>query len=122
MQEGTIRADGLLIRYLEEGSGPPVVLFHGAAPGSSADVWVRNMGPLASRGYRVIALDRPGWGGSDDPPDFAGRYHQHFFAPLFDAFGFDRPRVVAHSQAGGVAISFALEHPERLSHLVTLGT
>ena len=31
--------DGLRVRYLEQGTGPAVILLHGASLGSSADVW-----------------------------------------------------------------------------------
>ncbi|MEA2642371.1 MAG: 4,5:9,10-diseco-3-hydroxy-5,9,17-trioxoandrosta(10),2-diene-4-oate hydrolase [Chloroflexota bacterium] len=122
MQERMVRADGLWTRYLEEGSGPPLLLLHGAAQGSSADVWTRNLGPLASHGLRVIAVDQPGFGGSDDPPDFAPSYRQNFITPLLDALGISRVALVAHSQAGGLAIGYAIDHPERLTHLVTLST
>ncbi|MFI5267125.1 MAG: alpha/beta fold hydrolase, partial [Chloroflexota bacterium] len=57
-----VTLDGLRTRYLEEGQGAPVILLHGAAPGTSAEVWQPNMGPLASRGPRLLAPDLPGWG------------------------------------------------------------
>jgi len=47
--------DGISIRYIEDGSGPAVLLFHGASLGSSADVYRRNIGPLAATGT-LLAL------------------------------------------------------------------
>ena len=38
-----VAADGLNIRYLENGSGVPAILLHGASLGSSADVFRRNL-------------------------------------------------------------------------------
>src|SRR5215469_11719368 len=57
--------EGLKVRYLEEGSGTPVLLLHGASLGSSADVFCRNLGPLAATGLRAIAFDFPGYGLSE---------------------------------------------------------
>ena len=60
-----VEVEGLSIRYMEDGSGPAVVLFHGASLGSSADVYRRTIRPLAAAGFRVIAFDFPGFGLSD---------------------------------------------------------
>ena len=60
VQDKFVTIDGLRIRYIEEGKGHPVVLLHGASLGSSADVFRRNLGPLARGGLRVIAFDQPG--------------------------------------------------------------
>ncbi len=57
-----ITVDGLNIRYLEEGSGVPAILLHGASLGSSADVFRRNLKELAAGGIRAIAFDLPGFG------------------------------------------------------------
>ena len=57
-----IQVDGLKTRYIEDGSGPAVICLHGASLGSSADVFERNLGPLAKAGLRVIAYDQPGFG------------------------------------------------------------
>ena len=54
-----IDADGLKTFYVKAGSGFPVVLFHGAAPGASAQVnWQLNIEPLAAAGFTVYAYDK----------------------------------------------------------------
>ena len=58
VKENLIEVEGLRIRTLEEGSGPAVLLLHGASLGSSADVWTGNLPELAARGLRVIAYDQ----------------------------------------------------------------
>ena len=63
-----VTVDGLRTRYIEEGEGSPVLLLHGASLGSSADVFIRNLGPLARAGLRVIAFDQPGFGLPMSPP------------------------------------------------------
>ena len=61
--ESYIEADGLKTFYVKAGSGFPVVMFHGAAPGASAQVnWQFNIEPLAAAGFTVYAYDQPGFG------------------------------------------------------------
>lgn len=58
--------DGSKLSYREEGSGPPLVLVHGSPADSRA--WTRVTPHLRDR-FRVIAVDLPGYGGSDGVPD-----------------------------------------------------
>lgn len=113
---------GLRTRYLEEGEGPAVILLHGASLGSAADVFRRNLAPLADFGLRVIAYDQPGFGLSDDPPDWGIAFRTSFILKFMDALGIDKAALVGHSQAGNMAAEVALLHPDRVSKLVVLGT
>jgi len=54
-----IQVDDLKTRYIEDGAGPAAILLHGASLGSSADVFERNLKPLASAGVRAIAMTSP---------------------------------------------------------------
>src|SRR6267154_6126147 len=63
--EHFVTVDGLRVHYIESGTGPTVVMIHGNA-GSVEDFEFGAMDLLASD-YRVVALDRPGHGGSDRP-------------------------------------------------------
>lgn len=120
--EKSVQVDGLRIRYLEEGNGADVILLHGASLGSSADVWERNLAPLAGYGLRVIAYDQPGFGGSDNPKDYSVAYRRHFILQFMDALGIRKAHLAAHSQAGAMAVGLAFDKPERISQIVTLGT
>lgn len=122
MKEDKINVDGLTIRYLEEGSGPPVLLMHGGTIGFSAEMWRRNMAPLAKAGYRVLCYDQPGFGHSDAPPDFAMKYRQDFMAKFLKAVGAERAVLIGHSQAGGLVIGAALATPQEFPGVVVLGT
>ena len=53
-----VQVDGLKTRYIEDGAGPAAILLHGASLGSSADVFERNLKPLAAAGVRAIAYER----------------------------------------------------------------
>ena len=122
MKENFIEVEGLSIRYLEEGGGPPVLLLHGASLGSSADVWAGNLSGLAAHGLRVIACDQPGFGLSDNPTDPSVAYRTRFVLAFMDALRLPKAHLVGHSQSGRIAVSLALEHGERVSRVVVLGT
>jgi pimeloyl-ACP methyl ester carboxylesterase len=117
-----VSVDGLRLRYIEEGSGHPALLLHGASLGSSADVFRRNLGPLAKAGFRAIAFDLPGYGLSEVGGDLSLAYQTASIPKFIDALGVKKPALIAHSRSGGMAVQLALKEPERYSHLVVLGT
>jgi 2-hydroxy-6-oxonona-2,4-dienedioate hydrolase len=117
-----ITVDGLNIRYLEEGRGVPAILLHGASLGSSADVFRRNLKELAAGGIRAIAFDLPGFGKSDPTDDLSAKYRKTIILKFMDALKLDKAALIAHSASGNAAASIALEHPDRVSHLIVLGT
>jgi 4,5:9,10-diseco-3-hydroxy-5,9,17-trioxoandrosta-1(10),2-diene-4-oate hydrolase len=120
--EKFVTVQGLRTRYLEQGEGAPAILLHGASLGSSADVWGRNLGPLAAEGVRAIAYDQPGFGLTDDPPDWGLGFRTSFILAFMDALGLERASLVGHSQAGAMAARLALTHPDRVGGVVVLGT
>ena len=117
-----ITVDGLNIRYIERGEGPAAIFMHGASLGSSADVFQRNLGPLAEAGIRAIAYDHPGFGLSDNPTDFSVAARRDMTPKLIDALGLGRATLIPHSQSGGMAVQLVLEAPDRYSHLIAIGT
>ncbi len=117
-----VTVDGLKLRYIEEGEGPAVLLLHGASLGSSADVFIRNLTPLARGGFRAIAFDQPGFGLSDVPVDPSPAYRRDSIPKFMDALGLKKAALVGHSQAGNPAVQLALKEPARYSHIVVLGT
>jgi len=122
LQDKYVTVDGLKLRYIEEGEGHPVILLHGASLGSSADVFRRNIGPLAEAGFRAISFDQPGFGLSDVPEDHSAGFRKKIMSKFAAALGLEKVALVGHSQAGNPAVQLALETPERYSHIVVLGT
>lgn len=122
VEDRYVTVDGLRIRYIEEGQGPAVLLVHGASLGSSADVFIRNLSPLAKAGFRAIAFDQPGFGLSDNPTDNSAGFRRKIIPKFIDALGLKKAALVAHSQAGNPAVQLALQEPERYSAVVVLGT
>jgi pimeloyl-ACP methyl ester carboxylesterase len=122
VEDNFVTIDGLKIRYIEEGDGPPVLLLHGASLGSSADVFIRNLAPLAAAGFQAIAFDQPGFGLSDVPTDLSAAYRRDIVPKFMDALRLKHAALVGHSQAGNPAVQLALKQPERYTHVVVLGT
>jgi pimeloyl-ACP methyl ester carboxylesterase len=117
-----VTIDGLKLHYIERGEGSPVLLLHGASLGSSADVFIRNLEPLARAGFRAIAFDQPGFGLSDMPADHSAAYRRDIVPKLLDALRLKQTALIAHSQAGNLAVQLALKDPRRYTHVVVLGT
>ncbi len=123
-----VEVDGRRVHAVVRGSGPDLVLIHGAS-GSTRDFTFAFMDRLADR-YRVIALDRPGMGWSDRASDaYGGALNTAAEPPAEQAIllqaaaarlGADRPIVLGHSYGGAVALAWALERPDALSGLVVL--
>src|SRR5581483_8227351 len=101
---------------------PPLFLMHGASLGSSADVWMMSIEPLADLGFRAIAYDDPGYGMSDDPADLSVRHRVAFYPKLMKALGCEQASVIAHSQSGGVAVQIAAAQAELFTKLMIIGT
>src|SRR5713226_8900367 len=57
--------DGSRIRYIEAGTGPAVLFFHGF--GASLYAWRNTLPPVAAAGFRAIAFDNRGFGFADKP-------------------------------------------------------
>lgn len=103
------------------GTGHPVVMLHGSGPGATG--W-SNFGPnldaFAER-FRVIAPDMPGWGKSD-PVSYEERDHVTAAIQLLDALGIEKAAFVGNSMGGATALKVAGRHPDRVSHVVTMGS
>ena len=117
-----VSVDGQKLRYIEEGSGPSVLFLHGASLGSSADVFLRNLGPFAKAGFRAVAFDLPGFGLSDIPTKQSVPQQRNSIPKFIDAAGLGKTALIAHSRSGGFAVQLALEDPIRYSHVIILGT
>lgn len=109
------------LHYREAGSGHPVVLLHGSGPGATGwNNFRPNIAALA-QSFRVIAVDMPGWGESDAvTPD--ERNHVEAAVQLLDALDIDRAAFVGNSMGGVTSVQLTARHPDRVSHLITMGS
>jgi len=122
MIETALEVDGLRVRCFEEGQGPSVLLVHGGTLGFSGAMWLQNLAPIASHGFRVIAYDQPGFGHSDPPPNFTLSYREQFLRRIVNKLALNRPVLVGHSQGGQLVVGAGLSNPEEFSALIVLGT
>jgi pimeloyl-ACP methyl ester carboxylesterase len=120
IMEREVNVDGLRIRYLEEGSGMPVIMLHGASLGSSADVFERHLGPLSDAGFRAVAYDQPGFGLSDAAEDYTLAYRTGFLPRFMSAIDAEQAALIGHSQAGGIVVETALDHPDRVAKVLVV--
>jgi len=106
-----VTVEGLRIHAVQQGSGPDLVLLHGAS-GNLRDLTFHLLPELAKR-YRVTAIDRPGLGHSDPLPEGeAGLAAQARVLSLAaEALGVRRPVLVGHSFGGSVALAWAVTRP-----------
>jgi pimeloyl-ACP methyl ester carboxylesterase len=108
---------GLRVRYVRRGHGPAVVLLHGLA--ASIYTWADVIPALASD-HDVVAVDLPGFGGSDIPDDLSPSIHPDTVIALMDRLGISRATLVGNSLGGAVAVVLAARHPERVRRLVLI--
>jgi pimeloyl-ACP methyl ester carboxylesterase len=108
------------IAYRMEGTGPALLLLHGIA--GSSRTW-RDVLPLLTDRFTVIAPDLMGHGGSEKP---VGDYSLGAFASgvrdLLEVLDVDRATVVGQSFGGGVAMQLAYQHPEVCDRLVLVAS
>lgn len=110
--------DDALIRGEADGLGIPVVFLHSAI--TDRRMWDGQMQLLAAEGYHVISYDRRGFGETESPDvPFS---HVTDLEAVLDQLMVHAAIFVGSSAGGGLAIDFALEHPERTIGLVLVGT
>ena len=100
--------NGAIAVHQSVGQGPPVVLIHGNS--SSSRVFSRQLdGPLG-RCFRLVAVDLPGHGASDDAKDpsaYSLPGHARAVRAALDALGIDEAHFVGWSLGGHVALEMA---------------
>lgn len=98
------------------GEGLPLVLLHGWA--LDRRVWEPQVAALAAA-FQVIAVDRRGFGRSTAPPNLAGEVDD--LVVIRKVLGLPRMAIAGMSQAGRIALQFALAHPDGTSALILQG-
>ncbi|MCB0547655.1 MAG: alpha/beta hydrolase [Phaeodactylibacter sp.] len=120
VQHRYMDAAGIKTSYLEAGSGPPVVLLHGA--GGGAVTWYKAIGPL-SRHFRVIAFDRPGYGESEKPSaSYDKAFNTNWLRQAIEELKLKRFSLIGNSEGGSAGIHFSLSYPELLEKLILVGS
>jgi pimeloyl-ACP methyl ester carboxylesterase len=114
-----VAAHGARIRFVEAGSGPPLVLVHDYL--ASHVAWEDVLPPLSER-FHVIAPDLPGFGESEKPSPTRYPYTFDAFSEslvdLVAALGLARVSVCGHALGGAIALTIAASHPHVVDKLV----
>lgn len=123
-----IEVDGRQVHAVIKGSGPDLVLIHGAG-GNAREFTFDFIERLTDR-YRVIVFDRPGLGYTDRTSDsYGGAFNNDAEGPAEQAamlqaaaaaIGADKPIVLGHSYGGSVALAWALNHPDNIAGVINL--
>jgi len=95
------------------GDGVPVIVFHGM--GSSRFTWCGAPLVQTCPGFRLIAVDRPGYGDSTSPPAcYSYTAFVKDMEELADFLGLPKFCVAGHSSGGPYALATAALLPERV--------
>lgn len=111
-----VHVNGVDLAYDDAGSGPAVVLVHGAL--GDRRMWDHQFAALAAAGYRVVRYD---WRGYGESGDAAGEFAHHAdLLALMDALGIERAALAGNSYGGAYALDVALAAPERVTALALI--
>ena len=117
-RDGWAEHDGVRIHYVENGSGPLVLMLHGFPQWWW--LWRAQVEDFG-RDYRAVAADMRGYNLSSAPPEVEAYRMRHLLGDiraLVEHFGAERLTLVGHDWGGIVSWAFAVKHPELLERLV----
>ncbi len=114
-----VEVNGIDLAYVDSDPGstePPLVLIHGLS--SYVGFWEHQI-PVFAEDRRVLAIDLPGYGASARPDvPCTPPWYADLVADWMLALGVPHADVMGHSMGGQIALTLALEHPERIDRLV----
>jgi 2-hydroxy-6-oxonona-2,4-dienedioate hydrolase len=112
------------IHYNELGSGYPIIMLHGGGPGASGWSNYRDNAHAFAQHFRVILPDVPGYGKSDefDPNiEDVPKAQAESIKLLMDALNIEKAALVGNSMGSVITLNLAVEHTNRVSHMVAMG-
>lgn len=119
-----VELDNAALAVHEWGSptGRPFFFWHALGPDASAEYFAPVAERLAAAGYRVVAVDGPGFGSSPllGEEAYALEALVDLVQQLVDAYELAPLVVAGHSWGGAIAVRYAAEHPGNVSALVLL--
>lgn len=114
-----VDVDGVRLHVFEQGSGPPLLLLHGAGA-MMQDMLLSGLVAQASARFRVVVVDRPGQGYTTRPEDRAWtpEAQADLLAKALTRLRIADAIVMGHSWGALVALALAVRHPARVAGLV----
>lgn len=109
------------MHYVDEGSGPVVVMIHGNPTWS---YYYRNLISLLSKNFRVIAFDHIGCGFSDKPQEYDYTLKQHIdnAKSLLSSLKIEKYSLILHDWGGAIGMGVAVSEPGRVDKIVVMNT
>lgn len=116
-----VEVDGLRVHYIARGRGRPVVLIHGNGTMAEDFVICGLVDQLAKR-YRVIAIDRPGFGHTERPRYriWTASAQARLVRRVLERLHVERPVIIGHSWGTIVSLALATQAPDVPRGLVLL--
>ena len=114
-----LEVEGVRLHYVERGSGEPLVLLHGNGS-MIQDFESSGLVDLAAKNFRVIIIDRPGFGHSSRPRNviWTPDAQAQLIRRALERLGVSRAIVLGHSWGSSVAVALALRFPDAVRGLV----
>ena len=103
--------NGVKLYYEEYGQGTPLLVIHG---GLSSIASVAAVIPELSKKFRVIAVDCPGQGRSEQAPSLSYQLMADYFSKMIDQLKLDSVYVFGYSDGGNVALLMAADRPDKV--------
>src|SRR3954467_3538118 len=104
-----VEVDGVRVHYIARGKGRPVVLIHGNGT-MAEDFVISGLLDQLAKHYRVLAIDRPGFGHTDRPRlrVWTASAQAHLVHRVLERLKVERPVIVGHSWGTLVALALAI--------------
>lgn len=120
-KHGDLQSNGISMHYVEQGTGPLVLLCHGFP--ESWYSWRHQLPALAAAGYRAVALDMRGYGGTSKPQAISAYSLSHLIGDVVGAvaaLGEKQAVVVGHDWGAPVAWYSTLMRPDVMRAVAVL--
>ncbi len=113
-----IKIQDIDINYIVEGEGSPVVILHGW--GANIDT-VRPIINILNSGYKVYALDLPGFGKSSEPKEPIDSFqYAEIVREFLSLMNIQKASFIGHSFGGKLSIILSSKYPEMVDKVVLI--
>lgn len=115
--------DGVRLHYVDEGSGPVILMVHGEPTWSY--LYRKMIPPLVKAGYRCIAPDLMGFGLSDKPEaesEYTLKRHVAQITGLMEKLKVNDVTIVGQDWGGPIGLRYGMENRDKIKSLVILNT
>lgn len=113
--------DGHSQHYIDEGTGDIILFVHGTPEWSFG---FRDLIKELRKNFRCIAIDHLGFGLSDKPADgdYSVEAHSKRLTKFIQQLRLQNIAIVANDFGGGIALGYAVQHPDNISRIAIFNT